>query len=40
MEREAALVHGLLDGGMQLEHIEGLVDVEFSDAEGSCVVVG
>ena len=39
MHREPALIDGLLDGGMLLEHLEALLDVKLSDADSARVVV-
>jgi hypothetical protein len=39
VQREAALRRSLLDGGVLLEHSNGLVDVELCDADGAGVVV-
>ena len=39
MNREAALIDGLLDGGMLLEHLEALLDIQLSDADSARVVI-
>lgn len=40
VKREAALRDGRLDGRMLLEHLDGLLDVEFGDTVRAGVVVG
>jgi hypothetical protein len=40
MQGKPTVMHGLLDGGMLFQHVDGLLDVELGDADGAGIVVG
>lgn len=40
VESKAALAGGLLDGRVQSQDIDGLLDVEFCDADSTGVIIG